>query len=80
MYVIELHVLASTNLLRILPYYACPTYETSWIELIGYLIVFLFCFQNFVDALSVVTKLHVYCGMTTALQPVIQAPEHQAVS
>ena len=36
--------------------------------------------QNFVDALSLVTKLHVYCGMTTALQPVLQTPEHQAVS
>lgn len=36
--------------------------------------------QNFVDALSLVTKLHIYCGMTTAIQPVLQTPEHQAVS
>lgn len=41
---------------------------------------FIVSLQNFVDALSLVTKLHVYCGMTTALQPVIQTPEHKDVS
>ena len=32
------------------------------------------------DALSQVTKLHVYTGMTTALQPTFQTTQHQSVS
>ena len=36
--------------------------------------------QHFVGALSQVTKLHVYKGMTSALRPLVQTAEEQRVS
>jgi len=35
--------------------------------------------EQFVSALSQVTKLHVYTGMTAALQPTFQTTQHQSV-